>query len=471
MAKRRRPTTKKNNKSLTHLTAVTHEFILYRPQQWKAYYWSISQKLRRLSFVINVHLRDDSRLYVTTRSRDDLTRVQHFLHENVITFMKKYLQSKKKIGHKKSYQCCIKSVKISKPIWKYIQQERKYRRRHPAWTPLVLRGKRSRVEYEQRKNYEQQKTKTRKENTHKARWKIEPNRYERKLRGRYKCMTTYSYNAYTKLNKILSIEGRTNTTKKQIRSPFVSLDFHKKVDLLLPRSATTKKIVYRYYNQHIFVYSMPIHCSGRPSRKYLIKTVSTVDDSQQTHLELPKYGPKELLIKVTHVAQNPTDWKHVHFDLAKSGSIVGCDFAGEVVEVGSEAVGNYKKGERVAGCVHGGQDAKLNVRGAYSEYVVQEASLVFRYPSDMSPEAASTIPLASITAALCLFHEMNLPFPPATAQVPVLIWAGSTSVGQYAIQLAKAAGCYVITTASAARHDYLKELGADVCFDYKDKNA
>ncbi|CAF1649679.1 unnamed protein product [Adineta ricciae] len=277
MPKRHRPTTKKNNKSLTHPTPVTPEFIPYRSQQWKAYYSSISQKLRRLSFVTNVYIRRDSRLYVTTRSRDDLTRVQNFLHENVTAFMKKYLQSKRKIGRKKSYQCCIESVKISKSIRKYIHQERKYRRRHLGWTSLVLRGKRSRVEYEQRKNCEQQKAKTRKENTHKARWKIEPNRYERKLRGRYKCMTTYSYNAYAKLNKILSIEGRTNTTKKQERSPFVSLDFRNKVDLLLPRSSTTKKIVYRYYNQHIFVYSMPIHCFGRPSRKYLIKTVSTVE--------------------------------------------------------------------------------------------------------------------------------------------------------------------------------------------------
>ncbi|CAF1223538.1 unnamed protein product [Rotaria sordida] len=56
-------------------------------------------------------------------------------------------------------------------------------------------------------------------------------------------------------------------------------------------------------------------------------------------LELPKYGPKDLLIKVTHVAQNPTDWKHVHFGFAKPGSIVGCDFAGEVAEVGIEAKG------------------------------------------------------------------------------------------------------------------------------------
>jgi len=188
-------------------------------------------------------------------------------------------------------------------------------------------------------------------------------------------------------------------------------------------------------------------------------------------LDIPKYGPKDLLIKVTHVAQNPTDWKHLHFGFSKPGSIVGCDFAGEVVEIGKEATGNYKKGDHVAGCVHGGLDGKLGVRGAFTEFVVQEASLVFRYPETISPESASTIPLACITAALGLFHHLKLPLPPANSQIPVLVWAGSTSVGQYAIQLAKAAGCFVITTGSTARHNYLKELGADVCFDYKDSNA
>ena len=54
---------------------------------------------------------------------------------------------------------------------------------------------------------------------------------------------------------------------------------------------------------------------------------------------MPKYGPKDLLIRVTHTAQNPTDWKHVHFGLAQPGSIVGCDFAGIVVKVGRDVIG------------------------------------------------------------------------------------------------------------------------------------
>jgi len=44
---------------------------------------------------------------------------------------------------------------------------------------------------------------------------------------------------------------------------------------------------------------------------------------------------------VTHVAQNPTDWKHVHFGLAQPGSIVGCDFAGIVVNVGRQAIDKH----------------------------------------------------------------------------------------------------------------------------------
>ena len=66
---------------------------------------------------------------------------------------------------------------------------------------------------------------------------------------------------------------------------------------------------------------------------------------------------------------------------------------------------------------------------------------------------------------------MGLPLPPAKAGANVLVWGGSTSVGQYAIQLAKAAGCFVVTTASTARHDYLKQLGADACVDYKDSDV
>ncbi len=88
--------------------------------------------------------------------------------------------------------------------------------------------------------------------------------------------------------------------------------------------------------------------------------------------------------------------------------------------------------------------------------MVQEVSLVFRYHSAIPLESAATSPLAAITATLSLFDEMG---------IPLLVWAGIRSVGQYPIPLAKSAGCFVIS------RGYLEELGADICCDYKDSNV
>lgn len=53
----------------------------------------------------------------------------------------------------------------------------------------------------------------------------------------------------------------------------------------------------------------------------------------------------------------------------------------------------------------------------------------------------------------------------------VLIWAGSTAVGQWAIQLAHISGFRVITTASPKNHQLLKEIGAEDVYDYRDETT
>ena len=49
----------------------------------------------------------------------------------------------------------------------------------------------------------------------------------------------------------------------------------------------------------------------------------------------------------------------------------------------------------------------------------------------------------------------------------VIIYGASTSVGAYAVQLAKKAGLFVVGIAGASK-DYAKELGADVVVDYRE---
>ena len=52
--------------------------------------------------------------------------------------------------------------------------------------------------------------------------------------------------------------------------------------------------------------------------------------------------------------------------------------------------------------------------------------------------------------------------------LPILISGGASSVGLYAVQLAKLAGLYVIATASERNFDLVRSFGADVVVDYRD---
>lgn len=71
---------------------------------------------------------------------------------------------------------------------------------------------------------------------------------------------------------------------------------------------------------------------------------------------LPKLRDDYILVKVKAVALNPTDWKHIDFGLTEAGSRVGCDYAGTVESVGDKVKKTFKKGDRIAGVVHGRSD-------------------------------------------------------------------------------------------------------------------
>ena len=71
-------------------------------------------------------------------------------------------------------------------------------------------------------------------------------------------------------------------------------------------------------------------------------------------IPIPKLRDGYVLVKPKAVALNPTDWRHIDY-LATPGAIVGCDYAGEVLEVGAGVTKQFKPGDRIAGFVHGGE--------------------------------------------------------------------------------------------------------------------
>ncbi|KUI53673.1 Protein TOXD [Cytospora mali] len=182
----------------------------------------------------------------------------------------------------------------------------------------------------------------------------------------------------------------------------------------------------------------------------------------------PKPAEGEILVKVSYVAQNPTDWKAA--SSAPPGLIVGCDFAGTVADPNGSS---WKEGQRVAGFVQGTSKngiAPNPVRGVFAEYCVIESSLVFAVPDGVADQQAAAVPLAFATAVQATVQRLQLPEPssPATSAFPFLVNGGTSSVGYYAVQLGKLAGLYVIATGSKRNHELLKSLGADAVVDYND---
>jgi NADPH:quinone reductase-like Zn-dependent oxidoreductase len=185
---------------------------------------------------------------------------------------------------------------------------------------------------------------------------------------------------------------------------------------------------------------------------------------------------KEILIRVVSAGINPTDWKHADM-LSKPGVIIGCDAAGIVDELGPDAdPKEVQKGQRRGFFIRGGTNDRA---GAFAEYCVAEYDLTFLIPDNLSFDAAASIPIPFFTAVQALYRRLKLPEPTpmdpigttATEKEPFLIWGGATSVGQYAIQLARLSKRKVFTTASPDNWGLVKTLGAEDVQDYKDPDA
>ncbi|RCK58898.1 hypothetical protein Cantr_07825 [Candida viswanathii] len=190
----------------------------------------------------------------------------------------------------------------------------------------------------------------------------------------------------------------------------------------------------------------------------------------------PPIKDDEILIKSVAFAVNPTDWKHIVYELGKPDDVVGCDISGVIEDVGSKVQG-FAKGDTVSTFITG---SRSPITGAFSEYVAVNPATAIRYTKDLnnpptlesttiqSFEGAASVNLGLVTVGLSFSHYLQLGQQKKDRDV-ILIWGGATATGILAIQIAKQYyGLTVVTTASPKNHEYLKELGADYVFDYND---
>lgn len=169
-------------------------------------------------------------------------------------------------------------------------------------------------------------------------------------------------------------------------------------------------------------------------------------------IELPAPGDDEVLVDVRAAGANPVDYKlysgGMGDDPAALPMPMGMEVAGVVAAAGSGARG-YTGALAV-----GDEVIATNVRGGYAEQVLVAGSDVGHKPANLSFEQAAGLILVGGTA----WHLLTKT-DVGTGET-VLIHGASGGVGLMAVQLAVARGARVIGTASLARHDQLREYGA-----------
>jgi NADPH2:quinone reductase len=176
--------------------------------------------------------------------------------------------------------------------------------------------------------------------------------------------------------------------------------------------------------------------------------------------EMPRPGHGEVLIRVTAAGVNRADLhqRQGHYPPPPGASeILGLEIAGEIVERGRDTEPRWKIGDKVCALVPG---------GGYAEYCVAQSGCCLPIPKTVEPVASASLPEAAFTVWANLFSPRRI--------LPgdrFLMQGGTSGIGTFAIQAAKAFGAAVAATAgSTIKCQFLLELGCERAFNYREED-
>jgi NADPH:quinone reductase len=186
--------------------------------------------------------------------------------------------------------------------------------------------------------------------------------------------------------------------------------------------------------------------------------VGTPNGLELRDVPQPRPKPHEVLVKVRAAGLNRADLGAArgatHPSHGTAGAPIGLEWAGEVVEAGSE-VKDYRPGDRVIGSGMGG----------YAEYAVSDWGRTAPIPNDIGFEEAATLPIALLTMHNALVTNGRL-----KAGESVFILGASSGVGLMGMQIAKLKGARLVigSATNDARRERLKDYCADLAIDTRD---
>lgn len=184
------------------------------------------------------------------------------------------------------------------------------------------------------------------------------------------------------------------------------------------------------------------------ARAIVYTEIGSPDVLHLQDIPVPIAGKGEVVVRIEAAGVNPLDAK-LRRGARPSAPIVeprriGFDGAGSIASIG-EGVEGFSVGDRVV---------IRDTLGTYATHLAVPAAHLDLLPDAVTSAEGAALPIPIGTAYQCV-KSLGV-----TAADVLLVHAGSGAVGQAAIQFARAAGAQVIATASPARHDLVRELGA-----------
>lgn len=171
---------------------------------------------------------------------------------------------------------------------------------------------------------------------------------------------------------------------------------------------------------------------------------------------VPAPAPGQVLVRVAAAGVNRPDIAQragAYPPPPDASDLPGLEIAGTVAALG-DGVTRWQVGDAVCALTHG---------GGYAEYCAVDARHCLPVPAALDMIEAAALPETCFTVYYNVFTRARL-----VAGEWLLVHGGSSGIGTTAIQLAKAFGCTVVTTAgSDEKVAACRELGADHAINYR----
>lgn len=196
-----------------------------------------------------------------------------------------------------------------------------------------------------------------------------------------------------------------------------------------------------------------------------IKQYGGPDVIEIVDIEKPKPDTGQVLVKVYASSINPFDIKLRQGVFKESIPLnfpftLGGDIAGVI-----NAIGENVEGFSVGNNVYGSANVLSGATGAFAEFAAVPTSNLAKMPKNLDFNQSAAVVLTGVSAVQALVEHIKL-----QQDQKILIHGGAGGIGTVAIQIAKAVGAYVATTATGQGVDFVKKLGADYVIDYKKVN-